>query len=64
MGKTINGKRIVLALDLKYLGVRVKGNQAPPKILYTEDSVRKLMANDSLKYEKSKEALMKEFMTQ
>lgn len=59
-GRMIKGKRIVIALDLKFSG-KLKDNENPPQIYYTEDSVRQLIANDSLKYEKSKPALMKEF---
>jgi hypothetical protein len=55
----IKGKKVVLALDLKFSG-KLKEDQLPPQVLYTEDSVRQLIANESLRYEKSKPALMKE----
>jgi hypothetical protein len=56
----INGRKIVLALDLKFSG-KLKDDQMAPQLLYSEESVRQLIVNDSLKYEKSKAALMKEF---
>jgi hypothetical protein len=59
IGKTIRGRKVVLALDLKFSG-NLKG-APPPQLLYTEDSVRQLIMNDSLKYETSKNALLKEF---
>ena len=54
------GRTVIVALDLKYPG-KLKTNQAPPQVLYHDDSVKQLVQNDSLRYEKSKQVLMNEF---
>jgi hypothetical protein len=41
-GTFVKGRRVVLSLDLKFSG-KLKEGQAPPQILYHEDSVRKLV---------------------
>ena len=51
---------MIVSLDLKYSGT-LKQNQEPPRVLYHDDSVKQLVKNDTLRYEKSKKALMKEF---
>jgi hypothetical protein len=35
VGKTIRGKKIIMALDLKF-GGKLKPDQQPPQLLYTE----------------------------
>lgn len=39
-------------------------NTRKGKILYSEDSLKRLLNNDSLKYEKSMSSVVKEFMEQ
>lgn len=53
IGRYVHGRKIVLAIDLKFSG-KLNPGVAFPQMLYSEDSVRQLVNNDSLKYEKSK----------
>jgi hypothetical protein len=53
----IRGRKVGLALDLKFSG-KLRQGQRAPQMLYSEDSLKQLVLNDSTKYEKSKHALL------